>query len=765
MLTDGPGEMHTVSPDEPFVKILDPATGTATFLVEIIEVIHRTLVAKWGGQRMTSAQQRDAWNDYVPKHLLPRLHAFELMMAPYAIAHMKIGLKLEETGFTAWDKLGDADRVHIYLTDSLEPHQDFSRHLALDVPALAHEAKAVNRVKSNVIFTVIVGNPPYLREKERGPGERPDRIGGWVRFGDPTIARPPLFDDFVKSLADTNQGVHAKLAYELSVMFWRMVLWMAFERRDTPAIIGMISPRAYIASPGHTGMRKWIKAHAKEFWVTDLGGDNRGARRSENIFEIETGVAIGICTKGPQSRDTSCDVRYVEIEGTAEQKLAALRNAPPMDSFQWRLCLSGSDAFMPASVGRYADWPKLTDIFPWQHSGSQFKRLWPIGESRDVLKERWQHLIALPLSARSAAYVETRDRVIASPTPGAVAKKYTGIGAIQANAIAPRIIRYCYRALDRQWAFADERLADFIRPSLVATLSDKQVFAATLMSKQLGSGPAICVSSLLPDMDVFCNRGAKDVIPLWRDPDAIHPNLPVGLTEAMASILDLPVSPEQLFSYTTAILGSPTYAARFAKELATPGPRIPITDNAELFLRGALLGAKYIWLQTYGERWLSSTPNSMGTLTGSAKIARPISVEDAHYPREFSFNPTSRTLTVGDGIISGVSPEVFGYCQSGLKPVESWLRYRMKERGGRAGREKTRSELDTIRPRCWTFTQELLELLWVIEGCVGLWPTLHSFLEEVLDGNQIGAVRLPTPSETECNEPQRAPSLQQLNLI
>jgi hypothetical protein len=80
-LTAEPGEKRTISPDEPFVQILDPATGTATFLVEVIDVIHRTLTAKWKQQRLTDAQQRAAWNDYVPRHLLPRLHAFELMMA------------------------------------------------------------------------------------------------------------------------------------------------------------------------------------------------------------------------------------------------------------------------------------------------------------------------------------------------------------------------------------------------------------------------------------------------------------------------------------------------------------------------------------------------------------------------------------------------------------------------------------------------------------------------------------------------------------
>ncbi|MBK8267546.1 MAG: hypothetical protein IPK83_04270 [Planctomycetes bacterium] len=112
-----------VSPDSPFVTILDPATGTATFLVEVIDIIHKTMKAKWlkAGQTEMFDIPR-LWNEYVPRHLLPRLHGFELMMAPYAIAHMKIGLKLAETGY----KFGSGERARIYLTNALEPPLDFS---------------------------------------------------------------------------------------------------------------------------------------------------------------------------------------------------------------------------------------------------------------------------------------------------------------------------------------------------------------------------------------------------------------------------------------------------------------------------------------------------------------------------------------------------------------------------------------------------------------------------------------------------------------
>lgn len=128
-----------VSPDQDFVQILDPATGTGTFLVEVIDLIHRTLVAKWKAQGHGEKKIDTLWNEYVPNHLLSRMHGYELLMAPYAIAHLKIGLKLYETGY----RFGSEERARVYLTNTLEPAQDFSGRFEFAISALAHEAEAV----------------------------------------------------------------------------------------------------------------------------------------------------------------------------------------------------------------------------------------------------------------------------------------------------------------------------------------------------------------------------------------------------------------------------------------------------------------------------------------------------------------------------------------------------------------------------------------------------------------------------------------------
>jgi hypothetical protein len=150
-----------VPPEQDFVQVLDPACGTGTFLVEVIDLIHKRMLEKWKAQSHSEKEIEALWNKYVPNHLLPRLYGYELLMAPYAIAHMKIGLKLYETGY----RFGSDERARIYLTNSLEPASDSKKQTEFKewIPALAHEGQAVNEIKRRRRFTVVIGNPPYSK--------------------------------------------------------------------------------------------------------------------------------------------------------------------------------------------------------------------------------------------------------------------------------------------------------------------------------------------------------------------------------------------------------------------------------------------------------------------------------------------------------------------------------------------------------------------------------------------------------------------------
>jgi predicted helicase len=133
------GTMGWKGQEVPKVQILDPATGTGTFLQYAIQVIWDTFYQKH--KKLSASERKEKWNRYVSEHLLPRLHGFELMMAPYTIAHMKLGLKLKETGY----EFGSDERLRVYLTNALQPAHEVPR---TETPALAHEVEQASVVKT-----------------------------------------------------------------------------------------------------------------------------------------------------------------------------------------------------------------------------------------------------------------------------------------------------------------------------------------------------------------------------------------------------------------------------------------------------------------------------------------------------------------------------------------------------------------------------------------------------------------------------------------
>src|SRR5260370_1169938 len=290
-----------VSPSEHFVSILDPATGTATFLVEAVAVIYETMRKKWLKQGHMELEVENLWNEYVPKHLLTRLYGYELLMAPYAIAHMKLPLKLKETGFTGWDKLAPGDRARIYLTNALEPASGDSKQQAFEewAPALAHEARAVNAIKRNKRFTVVIGNPPYAGHSKNNEIKWIVDLVKAYTTEEPTLQRP-------------GQGQWLQDAYFKFLRFGQYVL------KPTPfALLAMITNHRYLTNRTFRGMRRLWMADFSTIRILDLHGNNVVHEVSplgfdENVFDIEQGVAIRVFSKNAVSNS---DIGYSEVWG------------------------------------------------------------------------------------------------------------------------------------------------------------------------------------------------------------------------------------------------------------------------------------------------------------------------------------------------------------------------------------------------------------------------------------------------------------------
>ena len=685
-----------------------------------------------------------------------------MLVGPYSVAHLRLSQSLRNAGVT--DKT-----PRVYLTDTLEsPNSPPQFTASLLQAQLTEERKRAQDVKRDVRVFVCLGNPPYDRQ-EQDPNEATGkRKGGWVRYGDKEqegiVRANPILEDFLAPVREAGAGVHLKNLYNDYVYFWRWALWKVLDSTGEGGIVTFITASSYLRGPGFAGMRQKMREVFDELWIIDLEGDHLGARKSENVFAIRTPVAIAIGVRnGPPQPGTPAKVWKTRLTGSEEQKLVALDSIASLGDLGWRECSrEWSAPFYPTGTGEFSDWPTVTDVFPWQQPGTKVGRTWPISPERQLLERRWRELAAADPQRRQVLFVDrpTGRKVIDSPpTLHPASGKPPSIYAMSGSAEVPQIIRYSYRSFDRQLLIADARLLDRPGPSLWTAHSQEQVYITSLLTGVLGDGPAAVGTAELPDLHYFRGSfGGKDVIPLWRDAEATKPKVTAGLLDRLSSTHGTDVSTQSLFAYAYGILAQPAYVERFWDELEMPPPRLPITKDAGLFQRVAEHGARLLYLHTYGQRF--GGPDDDGSVPqGVALCAEAVSSEQ--YPADFSYDPATWVLRVGDGEFSPVSPDVWDYSVSGLQVVKSWLDRRKRDRSGRRS-----SPLDKMRSEHWEFTEELLELLWVLEATLLLQPEGTALLHDACSSPLFTRDELPIPSSEERQSPSTAAAgKQQLGLL
>lgn len=736
------------------VKILDPALGTGTYLLSAAEKV----LAE------SSAPRDDA------RSLARRLNGFELLVGPYSVAHLRLTQMLEKSGAD----LG-VDGVNIFLTNTLTDPGDVSDtgqqvsmwEVMQNVTEDNRRAGVVKKDRTDI--RVILGNPPYdrgSRSKSLGAGSLKHR--NIVLQGDD--GKDPLLEDFIEPLRQAGQGGQAKNLYNSYVYFWRWAIWKACEQNpEKPGVVSFITSSSYLRGPGFAGMREYMRRMFDEIWIIDLGGEGRGAFKDENVFNIQTPVCIAICIQRatdsngvpvrPNERKKSkSDVWYRKLEGSRRIKLDLLAEVgdPYTSPSMWSK-VSSEDwggKFVDSQSGVFFDFTRLADVFPWSHSGVQFKRKWPIAASKDALIQRWNMLYSKG-TASPELFKESDDRTVS----GVYSDVKTGrqLPPLSDSHSRDSMVMpegYGYRSFNRQWALPDSRLASRIRPQLWNTRSPKQIYLASLSSTRLGRGPAITVSSLVPDLDFFSNRGAKDIMPLYRDSSAASPNLSSALLKSLTQTYGQTISAEDVASYVFGLLGTGAFTSKFTEELRESAALIPFTKDLALFREVAEFGRDLIWHQTYGDRFGAlnqfGQPEPLG-LTGSSRLKSPTSAASNRYPEGFLYVESTNELTVGDGVFSSVPKEVMDFEVSGMKVVHSWLGYRMKSPAGR-----TSSPLDRIQADQWEFDSELLELLWLLEYMVEAEPKGTNLLDRVISGITFTSKELGGPTDAEKAAPSAA---------
>jgi hypothetical protein len=543
---------------------------------------------------------------------------------------------------------------------------------------------------------VCIGNPPYRRRR---------------------VHQRLELDDF----AQGGRGVHRKNLHNDYVYFWRWALRAAFEVRRGPAVVCFVTAASYVRGPAFVGMRRTLRRLLDELWLIDLEGDQRGARASANVFPIRTPVAIALGVRhGDTSPATPAVVHYARVAGSTDEKLATLSAVRGLEALSWLPAPRGWDAVMhasPPSTSSYWSWPALTQLFPFQVSGAQLKRTWPIGVTPDVLRARWRHFVALPVRQRRAAFAPTRDRDIDACPPNLLngQMQRATLAALTSDAPCPEPARYAYRPFDRQWVLPDARVGDFPRPVLWRSAGPRQLFLTSMLTNVLGPGPAAVATRHVPDLDHFRGSfGARGVVPLWLDAEATRPNVSAVWLERLSQHYARGLVAEQLFAYCYAVLVAPSYTRRFAEELRTPGPRVPLPPDRATFSRGVRLGATLLAVHTY------QTP-----AVGLAKVLHSVGPA---LPARFGYDSADCTVWLDDGRVGPVSSAVWAFSVSGYGVVRNWLRRRLG--GRRTGRRQ--SPLDAIGLTGWdpSLTDELLQLLWLVEATVELGPALDAFLDE-----------------------------------
>lgn len=736
------------------VNVLDPAAGTGAYPLAVAEHVLAD----------SPAPQDDA------RSLAQRLFAFELLVGPYSVAHLRMTQMLEKTGIS----LGK-EGVQVFLTNTLTDPGDVSaagqQILFWEIEQnLNEETRRAGLVKNQQTrIKVILGNPPYDR------GSREKALGaGSTRFPNIILeevdGNPPLLEDFITPLKEIGAGGQAKNLYNSYIYFIRWAIWKACEQhKDEAGVVSFITSSSYLRGPGFAGLREYMRKAFDEIWVIDLGGDGRGARKDENVFNIQTPVAIffGIQweknSKGQQRRHSDrvrskAQVHYLRVLGTRKEKLGSLKDiSTPDSSTVWTLVKAEDwhSKFVPDSAAGLAEFIPLDWVFPWYFSGSKAGRKWVIGPDENTLSARLQ---ALENAKGTPAAPELFDdspsgRKYHTSTQSDLIPGSVGDTSIERSVDLRSLPsqRYGYRSFDRQYCIADHRVVDRPGPSWQLQSSD-QLYFVTLTTTSFSDGPALTVSPYVPDLHFFRGSfGAKDIHPLYRTADAARPNVSALLLRTLADTYGQEVSPEDVALYTFGLLGTGAYTARFQDELEESAVRVPFTTNYELFKETRDFGQSLIFEQTWGER--GSELNQFGQPTrarfkGQAQIQGETS--STSYPERWSYDAESHQLTVGEAVFTRVLPEVMAFNVSGMNVVGSWLGYRMKEPAG-----KSSSPLDRIQAETWELDRELLELLWQVEFFVNAEPEGARLLDAVATGKLIPVKLLGPPDENATKAPEK----------
>ena len=662
------------------VTLLDPAAGTMTFVARAAQQAVAEFEAKYGsGGR----------EDFIRRHILRNFYALELMIAPYAVGHLKMGFFLEELGH----RLADDERVPFYLTNSLEMTELGQTPMPF-YSALAEESRLAGAVKKQIPILLILGNPPYS-------GHSSNR-GDWIRGlienykqvdGKPLGEKNPkwLQDDYVK--------------------FLRFAQWKI--EGAGRGVVGIITNHGYLDNPTFRGMRQSLMRTFDDIYILDLHG-NALKRETcpdgspdKNVFDIRQGVAIAYFVKrgnsnmdGQDEQDgPKASVHHAERYGTRQSKYAWL-DAHDRGSTQWQELnpVSPSYLFAPrdeALEAGYRRFISVAEAFPVNSVG--------IVTARDRLTIHW-----------SDEDVWTTVRVFSGMDPelardgwqlGKDARDWKVTLAQKdlrdSGPALERVVPILYRPFDVRHTYYTGRSGGFIcrpRPQVMRQMLAGENLALMIPKRveHVGTWQHAFVTVAISEHVAVSLKTIDYHFPLYLYPTADHgdlftqdglserqPNLNPKLVAVLTEAHDRAPSPEAIFHYIYAVLYAPAYRSKYADFLRTDFPRIPFTTNRELFAELANFGARLAGLYLLKSPELDP-PTCRFEGQGDARVAKTKA-------QGFRYDADEQRLYVNRTQYFGPVPrEIYEYRIGGYQVCQKWLKDRKERRLG----------LDDIRTYC-----------------------------------------------------------------
>lgn len=713
-------------------QVIDPAMGTGTFPLSVLRKVRRD--ANVGRGKGFEAEAVES--------MVERLYGIEIQSAPFSVAELRISQAIKEAGAAV-----PADGLNLFIGDTLEdPRATAAKDLSYKASLIAQQRIEANRVKLDENIQVIIGNPPY---DDRAGGR-----GGWIENGvDPNTGAPPL-----AAFKAKGNGSHERHLYNLYSYFWRWATWKAFESTASQQVEGadqgvvcFITASGFLNSPGFRGMREYLRRKCTAGWIIDVTPEDRMPPPGNAVFAIKTAVTIALFVRGPEvDESVPATIRYRAVNGTKAEKFAQLPEIT-LDGEGWEDASTEWQAsFKTNHEAEWLSYPSLRDLHPWYSSGVSANRTWVYSPSKEVLHYRLNEVIAeSDLEEKDRLFKWSRDAnldKVKEPLPGIINKNgesdtYQDTGKPFKDELAmadPKFVPMAWRSFDRQWLIADSRLIhDCRRPLWHGRRVPGQVFMAEQHSHYPKAGSGMAFSAAIPNNDFFNGRGGR-IYPLMH-PDG-SPNLSVGLAEALEERLGPLGDPRTVAAYIAGISGHPGYVQRFSASLMTPGNRVPLTADRELWDRAVALGEKVLWCHTYGVagRWEGAEKvTSRGDDIALPEYSKSMG---AALPQGApSYDETAHVLTVGAGQWTGVLPAVRNYTVGGENILNNWVGWRSSSPGG-----KKSSPLDSITAHRWEreWSTELDELLCTLTRLVCLEAEQDELLGMIVDGPLISREEL-----------------------